>query len=614
MVTSGHAGSSPLSQDGSWRQRIDEARLDHDPVWLTLLAYRPLPLHAGWKSQADDPGFFLSPQGRHDPRAEMLADVEAMFFDTESRLGADASARCRFPARFTWLQRKLGLAAGVDVRTHCPALGAWYASVAADRVFIDFASAYLESPSSLFGHTFLRFAKTGVPTLMSATSNYEADSAARTGSIAFVVRGLFGGFPGIAEQRPFYRRLRVYGDIEGRDIREYPLELDAGEIDFLLLSLWEERDGTFDYYFVGENCSYRTLALIAAVRPDAKLLEDFRLEAVPIETIRSLQRRGFVGEPTFWPSAVRTLLWHTRDLSIKDRRTVVAIARGVEGPGVVAQRPREIRARLLDAAAEYSSILIHRGELDFETRERVTQDLIRERLALDAATLPDPPPAPPSPDTGHGGRMLALGWASEHGENGVELAVAGFHHERIDRLAGYEKGAEIAVLDARVRFTEDGDVRVGNFDLLRIESTTASGMFFQPPAWALRLGAVRKDVDHGRPLLGTLSYSRGRAFDIGAGVLALSVGASLDSGSALRGGVAMETVAGVKLTRQSTRLGYEGFLEYGRYLFGEHSDRLEYGMRVGVPLTRQQGLVLEFRRGGADSQQNTARIELRMFF
>jgi hypothetical protein len=608
-----HAGPPPLSQQHALRARIDAERLYLDEAWLALLAYRKVPRTSKWRSQADEPGFFLSPVGSRDPRAEMLASAEA-FFEGQAEVAADESARCRFPARYTWLQSQLDVVPAASIQQQCPALGRWYETVAADSVALNFASSYLESPSSMFGHTFLRFRRAGVPALMSMTSNYEADTSRSTNVVSYAARGLFGGFPGVVGQLPYYHRLRRYGDLDGRDVWEYPLHLDARQVELLLLALWESKEAGFDYFFVGENCGYRTLALLAFVAPDAKLLEPFPLETVPVETIRVLDDAGLVGAPQYRPSAVRTVLHHARALSAAELRAVLALARGNMEPRELDGLPIERRARILRVAAEYSSVLIHRGELDLETRSRVTRSLFEARLELAHPLPPDPVAAPASPDEGHSGRMVSVGWSSRAGTDAAEFGVAGFRHERIDRLLGYEQGAEVEVFGVRARLTEEAKLDLENAWLLRVESTTPGGWLFRKPAWSVRFGAERKSVDNDRPLVGSLSYIRGRAFDVGAGVLAVAVGASLDSSSKLRGGVAMEALVEVTLTRQDRWLSYELFAEHGRYVFGDRSHRVDYGIRIGIPLARQQGLVLSMQRSGAYSEENTIRVELRQFF
>lgn len=590
---------------------IDTQGLSLDPAWLALVEYQPDRLDGGWHSQADKAGFFLSPSGRADPRAELEATVAALFGANAQRSG-DAATRCRFPARYTWLRERLGVEPETDLLAQCPALRAWYAPLAAPAAAIDFASSYLENPSSTFGHTFLRFQTPDTPPLLTPTVNYAADSSRQEGKLGFIVKGLVGGFPGVADELPYFRRLRSYGDDEGRDIWEYPLRLDPAQIRLLLYGLWEVKDGVFDYYFLDENCSYRTLALIAAVRPEQGLLRPFWLDVVPVETVKVLRRHDLIGEPVYWPSAPRTLYWHTRGFSAQQLSLTIALARGRIAPRDLPPMPEAERAQLLRAAAEYSSILINRGKLDLETRERVTQGLIQARLDQDQPAPADPVPVPPRPDEGHGGKLLAAGWVDRQGVNAVELAIAGFQHELTDPLPGYQAGAAVTVLGARYRFGEGGGLE--QLDLLRVESKTPSTRLFQQAAWSLQLGAERKYLGTQRPLLGTLGYSSGRAVDLGGGVLSLTLGASLDGAQDLRAGLGLEGRYRLDLTRQSAAFNYQLYFEQGRYLLGQSSLRHDYGLDLSVPLFRELSLELDLRRAGSLRTENQLRLELRRFF
>ena len=75
------------------------------PGWLTLGHYHQSNLSSGFKSQADDDAFFLSADGKLSPKAELAATLTAI----QQPGGGDLHARCRFPARSTWLQQELNL-------------------------------------------------------------------------------------------------------------------------------------------------------------------------------------------------------------------------------------------------------------------------------------------------------------------------------------------------------------------------------------------------------------------------------------------------------------------------------------------------------------------------
>src|SRR5512141_2493658 len=53
-----------------------------DPHWLRLGHWRKLPL-TGYRSEAAGGDFFVDPQGRTDPAAELEADLRAFFGATE---------------------------------------------------------------------------------------------------------------------------------------------------------------------------------------------------------------------------------------------------------------------------------------------------------------------------------------------------------------------------------------------------------------------------------------------------------------------------------------------------------------------------------------------------
>ncbi|MFW6365960.1 MAG: hypothetical protein ACOC2H_05740, partial [Spirochaetota bacterium] len=65
--------------------------LSEEPHWLTLCHYRETP--AGYVSEIDAPGFFLSPRGRTSPQEELEAAYTAFF------VRRDTDAISRFPAR-----------------------------------------------------------------------------------------------------------------------------------------------------------------------------------------------------------------------------------------------------------------------------------------------------------------------------------------------------------------------------------------------------------------------------------------------------------------------------------------------------------------------------------
>jgi len=91
----------------SLEQALSTARqlkLHEDPYWHVLLHYRKGFL--GIESLVDDPDFFLAPDGKTSPEAELDATIRA-FFDPAAE--EKSSAVCRFAARYEWISERLNL-------------------------------------------------------------------------------------------------------------------------------------------------------------------------------------------------------------------------------------------------------------------------------------------------------------------------------------------------------------------------------------------------------------------------------------------------------------------------------------------------------------------------
>jgi len=571
-----------------------------EPKWLALMHYRVQGV--GWESQGDQQQFFLSPEGRRAPLAELKANLAAL------QAGGDYA--CRFPARYEWLRTRLSLAVPADPMQACPDLSAWYQQFPGRKISISFAASYLENPSSMFGHTFLKVYQESNRELTSPTINYAARTAERGGDLDFMRKGLFGGFPGVADELPFYRRLRTYTENEGRDIWEYELKLRPDEIRQLLLHLWEVRDGTFNYYFLDENCAYRTLALIDVVRPELGLLRNHRALTVPVDTIRTLQAHGIAGERTLWPAFPKLVRHHEQQLDRADVLRAAQIADNAQPAASVAQYAPARQAAILQLAHEYLSVKISRDQAERETRKSTANAILRSRMTIDTAGPLAREVSAAPPETGHDGGALSVGLYEAGPRRGASLAWAGFQHTLIDRLAGYEPHAEITVLRPEARFDATGDVRLHRVDWLSVQSTLPASSLFKRPAWRLRLSTERKDFNDGEHVVTSLGYHSGRAWSFGNTALAVMPGISLDAGS--KGGAAGSLA--VLLSRQSSFWPSQLELGAEKVVLGTRVWRSSARFSTALVLSRNTSLALHAKRAFHPKPENEIGIALSVFF
>ena len=156
-----------------------------------------------YESQEDGPDFFNSPTGKNDPQAELVATLKNFFIPLENLKPEQEHPQCIFPARYKWLKAQLAFDPAQLPERHCDRIESWLNDLNPEKITLVFASYYMNNPSSMFGHTFLRIDKKREgpqQKLLDYGVNYAALPDTNN-PLGYTVKGLFGGFKGIFNPR-----------------------------------------------------------------------------------------------------------------------------------------------------------------------------------------------------------------------------------------------------------------------------------------------------------------------------------------------------------------------------------------------------------------------------
>ena len=595
LFLSSSADSAP--DLASLKTRALSLELDREEGWLALGHYRASRVGDGWESDADDPAFFLAANGKANPRAELLATLEALVRPGHD----DHHPQCRFPARSRWLQEHLRFRLP-DRR--CNALREWREMLQAHAVTLVFPTAYLNSPSSMFGHTFLRLDRpnqTDDNALLAYTINYAAE-AVDENELFYAYRGLFGGYPGSIGFRPYYDKVKEYRDWENRDIWEYRLNLTPLEVEQLVDHTWEIKPIRFDYFFIGENCSYRLLSLLDVARPGLKLRSRFPLRAIPADTVRAIVAAGLVLDTRYRPSAATTLDNHRRQLNATERRVARKLGDGEILPdeGMLKTMAPSRQAAILETAYEFTRYRAVDEKLPRESTAKSSLALLRARSRIDGSAALQPPARPDvRDDEGHGPMAAGIGFGYYDHRAYGELRLRSAYHDLTDPWPGYRAGAQIRFLDGALRYTEDSRLQLERLDALSISSISPRSDFIKPISWSFNLGAYRRLLRDSRPLLGAISADVGAAYEVAGGLAFAMTGARIEAGAGLDEG--LQLGLGPRVGWLYRGLGGQGILGFDIdcYLIGpaycggklslRHSVNLDRNLALAFSLSREQG-------------------------
>ncbi|WP_324742385.1 Lnb N-terminal periplasmic domain-containing protein [Pseudomonas veronii] len=475
---------------------LDDQRLQqlaNDPFWLSLGHYEAGKV-SGWRSYVSDKKFFLAADGAHHPDAELKATVDALY--APASLG-EKHPQCVYPARTRWLKDRLQL-------TDLPAVGCnefkqWFKDVAPHSAVMIFPAAYLNSPSSMFGHTLLRIDQADVQSnntaLLSYAINFGAYIEGSDNSILYAWKGLMGGYPGLFALVPYQEKLSEYRSLENRDLWEYRLNLTQVETERMVEHVWELKQIQFDYFFFDENCSYRLLELLQVARPGLRLTEQFPLTAIPTDTVKAVKDAGLVEKIDYRPSRERELLERAKPLDSDEQQWVLKVSddqKQLQAPAFKVL-PRERQALIIDAAYRLGRYRANGLERDTERSQR-SFELLR---AINQNAAPDLKITPPGlPETGHESRTWQAGIGTRgdkaFGEYGLRMA----YHDLNDNAEGFPLGAQIEILQMKLRQYEGNHWQLQQLDLATIRSLTPRNALLQPWSWQVTGGLERVPGKH----------------------------------------------------------------------------------------------------------------------
>jgi hypothetical protein len=583
-------------------ERARELRLADAPRWRTLLHVERrhfTPIH---RSVARGEAFFLHPDGARDPEAELRATLAALL-DPAARSARGEPIPCAFPARAAWLAEALDFE---PAPAGCPALDAWRAQLRPTGLTLVFPEAFMDSPASMFGHTLLRLdVATDDPAanLLGWAIDFTADTGGEAGPV-YLLKGVFGRYPGRFGLNPFWEKLKQYADWQNRDLWEYRIDLEPEEIDFVLLHLWELRDVSFPYYFFDENCSYHLVRLVQAARPEIEIRHGFPVSVTPVDTVRDvISVTGTIGEPRYRASPATKIRHALRTLPDDEVDAFLELASGERGPddADLAAWPPERRARVLGLAYDALRYRFLDQEVPApEARARAHALLLaRSRLGLPELAL-EPPAPRVRPEQGHGTAMLGLAGGLEDDEAYLDLRVRPALHGRLDPGGGHSPDSVIRVLDGTLRwYPALGRVRLHELTLVELRSEAPIDRFFHPPSWHVRTGLATRlrpegDGDFDREPVwrseGGVGVTFARGDGLRAGLLAslrAETGGSLAGNAAFGPGLQASLRLGRPTDRASLRLGAEAF----RFVAGDRATVLAVRAEPTLRLSRRFALV-----------------------
>ncbi|WP_158301049.1 Lnb N-terminal periplasmic domain-containing protein [Sulfurimonas denitrificans] len=478
-----------------YKQKADELNLADSKYWKILLHVE------NGVSQIDDERFFLSKSGKVDAKSELYATIDALL---NEKVFDDNATACRFPARAAWLQEELREIKLPEVT--CNEYDKIISRLDPKSVTLVFPSAHINSPASMFGHTFLRINSEYDSKLLSYAVNYAADANPnKENGVIFAIKGLFGGYFGKYSLLPYYDKLKEYRDSEQRDIWEYDLNLTEEETLKMVRHIWELNDTQSYYYFFTENCSYNMLWFLEAARPSIDLRKYFTYQVIPLESVHAANSENIITKSSYRPSK-RTLLLKYEELLdkryislpfllIDSKITPISI---VEDAKIESQQKKYI----LESSIELLEYNFSKSKITKEAYLQLFHSLSIARASLGLGEKIEIK-TPANPLQSHQAIRAMIGAGVKEGKTVGYLGLRSAYHSLEDSNYGFLRGTQIEFLNIELSYSQD-KIDLEDATILSIVSLAQRSYFFENLSWRTKFGWDRDSLDSNANFMGTV--------------------------------------------------------------------------------------------------------------
>lgn len=479
--------------------------------WKSLLHYKD------GKSEIDDSSFFLSKKGKTDPEDELLKTLEA--FESSEEEG-DTHPVCIYPARYHYLKQHINI--NLKKSPVCSSLDKFMSEVDPSGVDLIFADGYINSPASMFGHTFLRINSSYRSKLLGAAVNYAANADPSEGFM-YYIKGLFGLYKGYFSVFPYYKKVYEYNDLEHRDIWEFRLKTSNENLRLLTLHLWELKDRYTYYYFFDKNCSYEILHLINLLEENLNATENFNYRVIPVDTVRFLYARGMIEGITYRKAPANRIreFLNSKKLTVEEISTAKKLAMFQLDPNTFVDSQdltEEKKAEIMELSKLLFMYYAVKHRMDYENYQKKLLDILyaRSKLRVDVReNLWEKE----SPLEGHRPQMVSLSNGFEEGQQFIQVVYRTAYHSLEDKTTGYKEGSQVIFPEVNIRvYPQLNKTVLNRLNFVNIKSLSPTDEIFNDYSWSLRFDLERdwdmKNKNGNKNLYLNLGYGMGKTYRV----------------------------------------------------------------------------------------------------
>jgi len=315
MATTLFSSEDYLSNEHNIIKLANHLKLYETNQWKSLLNYHN-------KLNIKDKKFILSKN--FSLKNELDDTIRGFYIPKKEYKNINNHPQCRFPARFLFISHELNITKNEFPKINCPDFNIYKEKAPADNISLIYVAGDVKNPSSMMGHTFLKFSGINYQNKQVSHAISFSTIIQSQDPLTLIYQNIFSGMKGIFALQPYQKMLEQYTQIENRNVWEYQLRLSNYQRKLIYYHVWELKGINMKYFFTGYNCS--TVVYYDLSLADPKIYNDKKLWITPLDTVKFLYKYHLIKKITLLASndwLVEMLEENTKSSNINKIKNIV---------------------------------------------------------------------------------------------------------------------------------------------------------------------------------------------------------------------------------------------------------------------------------------------------
>ncbi|MEA2017419.1 MAG: DUF4105 domain-containing protein [Campylobacterota bacterium] len=255
-------------------------------------------LHYNGSLNITDRTFILS--DNFSLKNELSATIEGFYKPKQYYNNINDHPQCEFPGRLLFITHELNISNSEFPKINCQDFNTYKMKAPADKISLIYASENVTNPSSMMGHTFLKYSGKNYEDreVKHAVTFYTILDSINLFTLAY--QNIFSGMKGLFALQPYKKIVAQYTNKENRNVWSYQLKLSEYRRNLIYYHIWELKGLDMKYFFTSYNCS--TVIYYALSLANPKIYDDNKLWITPLDTVKFLYKYELIEKSELFPS------------------------------------------------------------------------------------------------------------------------------------------------------------------------------------------------------------------------------------------------------------------------------------------------------------------------